>query len=110
MNTHETSRSKRKRPENTPHTADSLRDLAECVKSHAKLLGDVAARLEKAAGRGAVKVNFQTSVDDGLAAIRLLVGDVEKKIDQKKFADYVGTEETKKKLSSSATIKKRPPL
>lgn len=75
------------RPDNLPHNAASLRQLAKRFDEAKKSLEKVADELETAAGSQSVKVAFQISVDDGLKSLGLLVGDVRKKIDQGKFLD-----------------------
>jgi hypothetical protein len=95
----------RGRPKNVPHNRDSLLALAERIKKASEAVAKKAGDLEAAAGKKFVEVAYQASVDDGLDAVDLLCGDVDRKITQKKFID-VKVDTPPAKLPIKVTRKK----
>lgn len=82
--------SRRQRPEAQPYSPEDLRKLARDLIAAAGTVAEVADALENAAKDAIVRINYTQAVETGLTSVKLLVGDVEKKITQKKF-HYPGT-------------------
>ena len=80
----------RQRPEAQPYSPQDLRDLAAALVAAGGSVAEAADALETAAKGALVRINYTQSVMAGLRAVKLLIGDVDKKITQEKFS-FPGT-------------------
>jgi hypothetical protein len=82
--------------QNTVHSPASLKDLANRIREHAKMIDNAAVDLTEAAPGLSVSLPYQQKVEEGLVAINLMGKDVAKKITQQKFVEVIAAQESKK--------------
>lgn len=76
---------RRARPEALPYSPQDLRELSAALVAAGGDVAEVADRLEQAGKGASVKINYTQAVHTGLTSVKLLIGDVEKKVTQAKY-------------------------